>query len=41
MNSLPQGEVLGCKKFSTIKISVTTPPYSSLIPGELGADSVI
>jgi hypothetical protein len=29
------------KKPESIKISVTTPPYSLLIPGELGADSVI
>jgi hypothetical protein len=41
MNSLPQGDGFGCKKISVIKISVTTQPYSLLIPGELGADSVI
>jgi hypothetical protein len=29
------------RKIRAIKISVTTPPYSLLIPGELGADSVI
>jgi hypothetical protein len=30
-----------CEKSHVLKISVTTLSYSSLIPGELGANSVI